>query len=125
MKYEEFIANVRDDSSIDDRAHAERATAATLDVLGQRLAGGEPSDLASQLPAGLKELLDGHTGDAESFGVDEFCRRVAQREGGRTSPDQALEHARAVLATVARSVSPGEVDNLRSQLPAGYAVLMQ
>lgn len=125
MKYEEFIAHVRDDGAIADREHAERATTATLHVLGQRLAGGEPSDLAAQLPTGLKELVEEHTGAADPFDVDEFLRRVADREQRGCGPEQAREHARAVLSTMARAVSPGEVDNLRSQLPAGYAFLMQ
>lgn len=125
MKYDEFIAHVRDDGAITDREHAERATAVTLEVLGQRLAGGEPADLAAQLPAELKGLLDQHTGQAEPFDVDEFFRRIAHREGSGCSPEDAREHARAVLSTLGRSVSAGEVDNLRSQLPAGYAFLMQ
>lgn len=125
MQYDEFIAAVRNDGAIADREHAERATTATLEVLGERLVGGEPSDLAAQLPTGLKERLDAHTGQAEAFGVDEFFRRVAAREEHDCSPDDAREHVRAVLTTLARSVSAGEVDNLRSQLPAGYAFLMQ
>lgn len=125
MQYDEFISRVRDDGAIDDREHAEQATSVTLEVLGERLAGGEPSDLAAQLPSELEGLLDRHVGAAESFDVDEFFRRVAEREGRGCSPDDAREHARAVLTTLARSVSAGEVDNLRSQLPAGYAFLIR
>jgi uncharacterized protein (DUF2267 family) len=50
---------------------------------------------------------------------------VADREGPGTDPEQALRHSRAVLATVASFVSPGEINDLRSQLPAGYAPLFE
>ncbi|WP_017613871.1 DUF2267 domain-containing protein [Nocardiopsis salina] len=125
MQYEEFIAQVCQDASIGDRTRAESAVEASLHVLGQRLAGSEPLDLAAQLPARLREVLTGHQDTGETFGVDEFCRRVAQREGNHASPDAALDHARAVLGTVARTVGAREVDQLRSQLPPGYTVLMQ
>ncbi|WP_216630156.1 DUF2267 domain-containing protein [Nocardiopsis coralli] len=124
MQYHEFIAQVSQDPSITDNEHAEAAITATLQVLGRRLAGGEPSDLAAQLPVGFKDLLAEHTGAAEAFDVDEFLRRIAQREGRGCGPEQAREHARAVMGTIAGSISAGEVNNLRSQLPAGYAFLL-
>lgn len=125
MQYEEFIAGVRDAGALADRDHVEQAATATLQVLGQRLAGGEPSDLAAQLPIELKSLLDQHGGAGESFDVDDFLRRVAAQEGRGCSPEQARDHARAVLATVAAAVSAGEVANLRAQLPAGYGPLFE
>lgn len=124
MQYEEFISHVRDEGGLPDKEHAKQATTATLEVLGERLAGGEPSNLAAQLPGELKGLLDKHGGQADPFDVDEFFRRVADREGRGCSPEQASEHARSVLSTVTRSVSAGEVEDLRSQLPAGYGFLM-
>ncbi|ASU80069.1 DUF2267 domain-containing protein [Actinopolyspora erythraea] len=52
-------------------------------------------------------------------------RRVADREGAVATPETALTHAQAVLGTMAEFVSAGEVDDLRSQLPAGYAPLFR
>lgn len=123
MNYDEVINTVRDEADLADRDQAAVVTAATLELLGQRLAGGEPVDLASQLPDGLKESLTRHTGAAETFDVDEFLRRLAQREGAGVGPEQAREHARVVLSTLGRFVSGGELDDVRSQLPAGYAPL--
>jgi uncharacterized protein (DUF2267 family) len=74
---------------MDSREHAERAVRASLEVLGQRLAGGEAKDLGSQLPAELKEILQGG-GAGESFGVEEFYRRVAQREGQGCTEQQPV-----------------------------------
>lgn len=125
MRYDEFIGHVREYGEIADRQHAEQATTATLEVLAHRLAGGEPSDLAAQLPTELKQLLDQHDGAGEVFDVDDFLRRVAARESRGCSPEQAREHAHAVLTTLARGVSGGEIANLRAQLPAGYAPLFE
>jgi uncharacterized protein (DUF2267 family) len=125
MQYDEFITRVNESGGIADRGHAETAIAATLEVLGQRLSGGEASDLAAQLPTELKGLLDAQQGDAEGFGVDEFLRRVAEREARGCGPDQAREHARAVLSTLSEAASGGELADLKSQLPAGYELLMR
>lgn len=124
MRYDEYVKSVQQNGMMDSREHTEVAITATLEVLGQRLAGGEASNLAAQLPAELTDTLDRHAGEAEAFDVDEFFRRVAEREGRGCSTEQAQEHARTVLSTLASSVSAGEIEDIRSQLPAGYAFLM-
>jgi uncharacterized protein (DUF2267 family) len=53
MRYDELIGQVRERGRLDSREEAERATRAVLETLGERLAGGEPHDLASQLPQEL------------------------------------------------------------------------
>lgn len=125
MQYGEFINRVAEYGGPADREHAERATTATLELLGRRLAGQEPSNLAAQLPSELKDPLTRHVGAAETFDVDEFLRRLADSEGKGCDPEQAREHARVVLSTLSSFVSRGEVQDLRSQLPAGYAPLFE
>ena len=123
MKYDEVINKVRDDANLVDRDQAATLTIATLELLGQRLAGREPAELAAQLPEGLKEPLSTNTGAAETFDVDEFLRRLAEREGAEVTPEQARGHAQVVLATIGSFVSGEELDDVRAQLPAGYADL--
>jgi uncharacterized protein (DUF2267 family) len=126
MTYEEFLATVRRHGGPSDDAHADQASRIVLASLGKRLAGGEPRDLASQLPRELQDPLLEHTGAAEtSDDLDEFLRRIAEKEGYGCSPEEARAHARAVLGTITEFVSAGEVNNLRSQLPAGYAPLFE
>jgi uncharacterized protein (DUF2267 family) len=60
MTFDEFTTRVQERGGFDTRDHAERATRAVLAVLGQWLAGGEPSDLAAQLPRELAELARYH-----------------------------------------------------------------
>src|SRR5256885_341656 len=82
MKYDEFISQVQHRAKLNSREDAVRASSATLETLGERLAGGEAKDLASQLPQELALYLERtHTGIQQSFSLDEFFWRVSQREG--------------------------------------------
>lgn len=126
MKYPEFVKQVQQRGGPPEPEHADAAAKQVLAGIGQRLAGREPHDLASQLPAELQDPLLRPTGQAEiSDDLDDFLRRLADREAGECSPEQALTHARAVLSTIASFVSAGEIQDLRSQLPTGYAPLFE
>ena len=59
MNEQELVAAVRQTAGTDTVEHTEQAVRATLAVLGERLAGGEPGDLASQLPPTLAEVIPG------------------------------------------------------------------
>jgi uncharacterized protein (DUF2267 family) len=50
--------------------------------------------------------------------LDEFIARVAERES--VSWEQALEHARAVFATLRETLSDKQFSDLMSELPRGY-----
>lgn len=119
MKEHEIVAAVRQNARLGDSEHATAATRATLSVLGQRLAGHEPRDLAAQLPPAVAEALPA-TGGGETFGVEEFYRRVAATEGRGCTHDGAREHARAVIAAVKAGISEDEFADLMSQLPGDY-----
>jgi uncharacterized protein (DUF2267 family) len=54
--------------------------------------------------------------------VDEFVRRIAER--GDVDPDEARTGAAAVLTTVREAVTPGEFDDVLSQLPQEYRELV-
>jgi len=115
MQYGEFMKDVRERAGVDED-RAEKAVRATLNTLAQRLAGGEPHDLASQLPEELKETVELTTGEGAGmrWDADEFVAKVAARQG--CSPEQAREHVRAIFATLRDAVTPGEFDDITSQL---------
>lgn len=93
-----------------------------LEVLAARITPEEVHDLAAQLPGDLGVRLEEADGEApEAFGVEQFLERVAERTGAR--PRTAEWDASAVLTTLAESVSGGQLNQLISQLPAGYATL--
>jgi uncharacterized protein (DUF2267 family) len=120
MQGDEFIAAVKQSTGLPTTDDAARAVRATLGVLGQRLEGGEPQDLASQLPAGLKEYLPAR-GAGERFDVEAFYERVAADEGGDVTVSQARQHARATAKGLETALSDGEWRNFTSQLPADFA----
>ena len=121
LQYDEFIRSVAERAGI-SREDAERLTAATLQTLAERITGGEAEDLAAQLPQELKPHLTGVGEEAESFDVDVFVARVAERAG--TDPDQALAHGGAVFATLREAVTAGELDDIAAQLPEGLRNLV-
>ncbi len=124
MKHDEFIGQVQHRARLSSRGAAERATRATLEILAERLAGGEAKDLAAQLPPELAEhLRGGWSAMGERFSLEEFFRRVSQREG--VDLPEAVFHARAVIEVLSEAVSQGEMDDVRAQLPAEFNRLFE
>jgi uncharacterized protein (DUF2267 family) len=120
-RYERFITTIEQRAGISwDKA--ERAARATLVTLGERIAWGEARDVAADLPTNVGQWLLEPGGDAEPFDVDEFVRRVAEREGVDT--DTAERHARAVFLALARLVRSDELADVIAQLPRDYGRLV-
>jgi uncharacterized protein (DUF2267 family) len=120
VKGEQFIAEVRNLAELDAEEDVRKAIAATLETLKERLAGEEPSDLAAQLPPEIAPYVEG-VGGGESFSVEQFYERVAEKEG--VAKVEAVGHARAVATVVQTAVTEGELDDMRSQLGAAYGEL--
>jgi uncharacterized protein (DUF2267 family) len=105
------------------REEAERALEATLRTLAERITGGEARDVADHLPKEVRRLLSDTPEEAERFGLDEFYRRVAEREG--VDRRTAAAHARAVFVALGVAVAPGELRDMAAQLPEEYEPLLQ
>ncbi|GAA5064279.1 uncharacterized protein (DUF2267 family) [Thermocatellispora tengchongensis] len=111
MRYDEFLAKVRERGEYGSQQEAAQVTAAVLGVLSSRITPGEAASLAAQLPKQLHECIDSDPDRATAtFGVEEFCRRVADQVGAR--PGTAQWDASAVLSTLAEAVSGGELNHL-------------
>jgi uncharacterized protein (DUF2267 family) len=82
------------------------------------LLGGEPKDLASQLPPEIGLHLLRYAGMGERFSLDEFYKRVSEREG--EDLPQAVFHARAVIRVLSEAVSGGEINDILAQLPPEF-----
>lgn len=124
MQFNEFLGKVQDRARLESLDGAMRATRATLNTLAERLRGNEPTDLAAQLPGEIGEHLQAEgAGAGERFGIDEFVRRVSEREGGHA--DDSIHHAQVVLGVLAEAVSRGEMRDVRQQLPEEYDKLFE
>jgi uncharacterized protein (DUF2267 family) len=123
MKEHEFVAAVRSGAELPTHERAEQIAKATLGVLGQRLTAGESSDVASQLPPGLAEVMPA-SGTGERFGVEEFYHRVARAEGDGADEQKARGHARAVMGALKTGLTAGEYHDLLAQLPDDYGDLV-
>jgi uncharacterized protein (DUF2267 family) len=75
VRYDEFLAKVRDRGEYADQQEAERITPTVLGVLACRLNAGETKDLAAQLSR-QAAAAPASAGPAEAFGVQEFLYRV-------------------------------------------------
>jgi uncharacterized protein (DUF2267 family) len=117
MQYEEFITRVAQSAGVSQDTAA-ALTRATLATLAERISGGEARDLAAQLPARLQTPLMGAEEQAEKFSFEEFVARTQDRAG--VDAHIAEVGVEAVLATLRDAVSPGEFDDVLSQLPAEF-----
>ena len=118
MKEEEFEKEVSRRAGL-PRDRARVLIRATLDTLAYRLTAGEAHDVASQLPAPMKEWLIPGVPEAERFGVDEFIRRVSDR--ARVPPEEARRAVKPIgrpgkYAELNPVANPtGEIGQLRDE----------
>lgn len=124
MQFEEFVGEVQHLARLGSTGKAMRATAATLETLGERLHGDEADNLGAQLPYALAAYLR-LARKKERFDLDEFFERVAEREGGEVDLPDAAHHVRVVMAVLEKAVSPGEWADARAQLPDAWAPLFE
>jgi uncharacterized protein (DUF2267 family) len=116
VKLDEFVAKVQKRADLGSHEEAARVVNATLAALGEHLTAGEAGDLAAQLPPEMAQALtQTSVVSADSFGLDEFFRRVAEYAGIPLT--EASLDARVVIGVLCESVTMGEIENVRAQLP--------
>ncbi|GHO62248.1 hypothetical protein KSC_011400 [Ktedonobacter sp. SOSP1-52] len=119
MKHDEFIREVQERAHLLSRDEAERASRATLQMLGERLGGGEAKDLASQLPSQEAQYtLSGQAGMGYDMTADEFCQHVGDIEG--VNAEQAAGDVQAVFSALQDALTEGQVKHIRNQLSRDY-----
>jgi uncharacterized protein (DUF2267 family) len=111
-----------DGMSLTDTEMAGALTRATLEVLAQRISGGEARDLAVQLPSPFEDWLRPEHEHAEPFDLEVFIQRVADR--AFVDFDAARAGVRAVFQTLREAVTGNEFKDLLAQLPREYATLL-
>lgn len=124
---EDLLQAVGNLAGLESTETAERATLATLRTLGEHVTAGEAADLAERLPDRLAAAVTEESDEApESFSVDEFVDRVADREGdGRDDRAAVTRRVRAVHTALAENGLENELQEVREQLPNEYASLFE
>ena len=124
MRYDEFIGQVQSRARLGSREEAVKAIRAVLETLAERLAGGEPKDLAAQLPEEIGVYLQHEgAGLGERFSLEEFFNRVSQREG--VDLPASVYHARVVVEVLGEAVTRGQMNDVRAQLPEEFNRLFE
>lgn len=121
MRYDQFVSRVQHRAGLGTQQAAVAAIRATLETLAERLKGGEAEHLAAQLPQELAFYLRPSLVGSGTFSLDEFFSRVGRREG--VDEAAAAEHAKAIAGVLQEAVSPGEIADVRTQLPKEFAPL--
>lgn len=117
MQYQEFVGSVQHRARVGEQSQAVGAIRATLQTLGERISAGEAENLGAQLPREIAYYLKQADRD-ERFDLGQFYRRVARRAD--VAYPEAVYRARAVLSVLDEAVSPGEMEDVRAQLPDEY-----
>ncbi|WP_254546533.1 DUF2267 domain-containing protein [Halomarina pelagica] len=126
MNFDEFTGQVQNRLELPGTGESVRAIRATLTTLGERLQAGEAEDLAGPLPMEIdRYLLEAESG--QRFDYDEFVDRVWERENMTDPNDRAdaAYHAQAILDVVSEAVPPGELEQVRDQLPEDFDDLFE
>ena len=127
MRTDEFINEVSRFGQFSTSTEAREATRATLVTLSQLLTEGEADDLSAQLPDDLDDWVQStktQPATGATFDAQGFLRRVADRLPGEVHKEQAEQQAHLVLRTLRDAITPGEWDNLTSQLPSDFDRLL-
>lgn len=117
-----FLANVQADAGLKDADAARVAANVVLAALVRRLTAGEAADFVAQLPSLLRADLQAlPAGPDKSVTAAAIADELALRL--ELDPGEAAELLAAVAGTIAGSVSAGEAEDVRSQLPPDLRAL--
>lgn len=122
MHYQEFVNRVNEriqkDMQEDEPGETEFAIRATLATVGECVSGKEADNLAFRLPAELTVQLESgnYAEEAKSFSLDEFYRRIADREGA-VSIERSSLRARAVVTALCEKLTSEELTVVMRRLP--------
>src|SRR5687768_10165816 len=122
MNFDHFVGQVQHRARLGSEGAAVRAIQATFQTLSERLNAGETKDLVSQLPREF-EIYFQVAKHSQKFSVDDFFQRVTEREHVH-KPD-AVFHARVVLDVLQEALSPGEIKDVKAQLPEEWDRLFE
>lgn len=106
---------------------ADRSMLVVLGALGDAMSPKEASDLASQLPDAYHDLLverSERAAPAQPMDMAAFIERV-RRELGLAGREEAERVAASVMAVLKEAVTPGEIEEVGSELEPGLRAMLE
>ena len=126
MTHDEFVGQVQARARLGSRGAAEAAIRATLETLAERLDAGASENLSAQLPHEIAHHLRGYHAIAfDRMSLDDFFKRVREREMESVDLPEAVYHVRVVMEVLREAVSAGEIDKIRRTLPAEFRPIFE
>jgi uncharacterized protein (DUF2267 family) len=123
-EYDEFIDRVAERAGI-SREHAQVLTHAVLEVLADRISGGQALDVAAMLPDELAaHLRKAPQKEPEKYGFDEFVGKVHER-AANVPREEIRPGIRAVMLTLREFSGQKEFADTLAQLPHQFQELLQ
>ncbi len=116
--YGRLLNQLRTNAQLETPEQAETALEIVLDSLIRRLTPQEAKDLIAQLPSLLQPKLRGLASGPDK----QITRRTIEAELAeqlQMEPDRAAQVLDIAGASIALTVSPGEIQDVQSQLPEG------
>jgi CBS domain-containing protein/uncharacterized protein (DUF2267 family) len=115
-RYRQFVNEFRTEAGLPTIEEADRALMLALSALVRRLTADEAKDLMAQLPLRITERLrELPAGPDKSISPERIEAELVARLGVTAS--RARELVAAVARTLDTNVSPGEMQEVRHQLP--------
>ena len=124
MQYVEMINKIQELSAITDQEEAALVIRAVLGTLGEHIYRTEERLLASQLPKELRNVFyeyqqrERGRGDLANYSLEEFYNRVSAR--ANISFQEAQRLSAIVFHVLKQAVSPGEIENVKKELPSDF-----
>lgn len=120
MKYRELVKKVQDKSGFSD-SEAENALRLIVNKLATRLTPGERKDFASQLPAELQDLAL-PAGEVQKFSADDMVQELSELQD--INKNHAKKQILAVWEALKATITPGQISDIRNQLPRDLTAMM-
>ena len=120
--YGRLINQLRTDADLDDVDKARTALEIVLKNVVRRLTPGEAKDLIAQLPSLLQPMLQAlPPGPDKSITREKIWDELLQQIG--VDEGHTAQILLAVAGVVARTISPGQIQDVQSQLPADLRLI--
>lgn len=113
MGYRELVKRVQAYSGLPDK-EAEAALQVTVETLAVHLTEGERKDFASQLPQRLKAMALSVLATPRNTAQDIIQQFMELRN---ISEKRAKQQIKGVWRALKDAISPGEINDIRAQLP--------